>query len=94
MEEHIKDNFPLLLIAAQAFLLRCPVCALPTVRNDRVRLRCSVPSSATVRLPRSPIAAPTALALDSATGSGQARAHSLASFLPPPAAVGSLPIKG
>ena len=41
--------------------------------------------------PHPPIAAPATLALGSATGSGQARAHSLRSLHPPQAALPSLP---
>ena len=64
---------------------RCPV-AVPGVRLAdgaaallAVRLRYSVSSSVTKHLPRSPIAAHTAIALDSATGGGQSRGrcHSL-----------------
>ena len=58
-----------------------------------VRLRYSVSSSVAKHLPRSPIAAHTAIALDSATGGGQSRGrgHSLTSLRLPPAALGSLP---
>ena len=62
-------------------LLRCPAsaCVDGAAALLAVRLRYSVSSSVTKHLPRSPIAAHTAIALDSATGGGQSRGrcHSL-----------------
>ena len=54
---------------------------------------CAWPSSVSLRLPPSPVAVPGIFVADGAASSAADRGHSLPSLPPPPAAVGSLPIR-